>query len=162
MNENEVLQNVAGTINEEPVSFDVGYTDWLKRKRKRSFPIKPLVLGSLTRISKLFLGIDLSNITSGNFATAVLELMKDHSHTTAEIVAIAVTNQKKYPSKKLIEFFIYHLDAQQLNSLLAVVLKQADMMIFINTIVSIRSLNVLEKKENGTAKSEASPQSQGS
>lgn len=153
--EKDVLQQVTGTLTEEPISFEVDYRDLFMRSKKRKFEVKPLVLGSLARISSLYVSIDIEKITSGKSS---FEVIKDHSRTVAEIVAIAVTNRKEYPSKKLIDFFFYHLTVNELATLLLIVLKQANVVNFILTIASMRNLNVLESRE----KKEVSQKSQGS
>jgi hypothetical protein len=157
MNDKDVLQNASSVITEEQVSFDVDYTDVFKRSRKKTFQVKPLVLGSLARISTLYLGIELEKIKT-NAAQSSFEVMKDHCRSVAEIVAIAVTNEKKYPSKQLIDFFYYNLTVKELATLLVIILKQADVVNFILTIASMKNLNVLNVKE----KKEVSQQSQGS
>jgi hypothetical protein len=157
MNDKDVLQSVNQVLTEEPVSFDVTYTDLLKKSRKRTFKVKPLVLGSLARISSLYISIDMEKVKQ-NAAQSSFEIMKDHCRSVAEIVAIAVTNEKQYPSQKLIDFFYYNLNVHELADLLVIILKQADVVNFILTIASMKNLNVL----NVIEKKEVSQQSQGS
>lgn len=77
----------------------------------------------------------------------------NHSRTCAEVVAIAVTESKQNPSKQLIDVFFYNLSKDDLNTALRIVLQQMNTLDFLNTIVSVKSLNVLEMRKHAIAPS---------
>ena len=165
MNETETLASVSDAINHQAIRFEidviaVGFQKVYKKfglfKGKKIFEISPLTLSQLQRISKIILDIDLKDLTP----SGVLKLMAEHSHSCAEMVAIAVTRSAEKPSKKLVNLFFNSLSQEDMHIALQIVLKQMSVINFINTIASVRSLNVLEKKPvnvKGAEKKEESP-----
>ena len=145
------LQQSADAILEKPViiSVDDPATTWPEkllvklrlRKEKRVFHVKPLVLGSLVRISKILLSIDKSKLTKEALENKQelfninFELMQRHSLQMAEVVAIAVTNEKKEPSKDLVNFFLYKLTAKELMAVFTVIMQQMNVQDFISSII---------------------------
>jgi hypothetical protein len=122
----------------------------------KSFEVKPLTLSQLHRISKLIIDID------GKVQTAndIFIMLRDHARTCAEIVAIAVSDSRHEPSKKIVDTFFFNLDHKDMDAALNIVMKQMEVINFINTIASIKSLNVLERKPAGAQsakKEEARP-----
>lgn len=150
MEENEILRKVPDAVTGEAVAFDVDILPkstlhgWLQQRKlkptKRYFEIRPLTLGTLQRISKLLIEVQIQNLTPDD----LLRLMGEHTTTMAHIIALAVTNTKQPPRKELIEFFIYNLSKEDLSVVLSIVLKQMDVLSFTKSIISIRSLNILE------------------
>jgi hypothetical protein len=170
--ETEVLKKVADAVTQKAITFDLDVTahTWWQRllqrlrlmPKKRSFSINPLTLNQLQKISKLLLPIALNDFTPDG----ILKLMINHGRDCAEIVAIAVTESRQDPSKKLIDTFFFNLAKDDMTTALKIVLHQMSVLNFITTIASIRSLNTLETKSHASAKSvegsEVNPQTQGS
>jgi hypothetical protein len=154
------LKQTADAILQKPVtiSIDTPADNWKQRilvklrlrKEKRVFEVRPLVLGSLIRISELLLSIDKQSITQEKledkqqFLSLNFELMRKHSRQMAEVVAIAVTNEKKEPDNTLTDFFLYHLTPGELLEVFMVIVQQMNVSGFINCIISIRGINVME------------------
>jgi hypothetical protein len=150
----ETLTEVANTLLEKSVTIEVDILNpgWFEKflikrgwkKPKRTFIIKPLCLGSLIKISKLILEIDVSIIGEKNYQEVGYKLMKGYSHVLAEIVAIAIINAKTDPPKELTSFLLHNLSAKELLSISMLVLKQLDTSSFIASIISIRGVNILQ------------------
>jgi len=160
LSEKTVLKAVSDTVTSKAVSFDIDIR--VKnifgrvREKKKSFVVRPLTPSQLQRISKLIIDIDIDEITIAR----VFHLLRDHARTCAEIVAIAVSESREEPSDELIDLFFHNLDHADMDTALKIVLQQMEVVNFINTIVSIKSLNVLERKPAGAqnaGKNEASP-----
>jgi hypothetical protein len=155
--EKTLLRKVADTIEEKSITFDIDVPGLFGKKKKRSFEVKPLTLSQLQRISKLLLDIDGKVVTAND----IFILLRDHAWTCAEIVAIAVTESRRHPSKRLINLFFNNLDHGDMDTALNIVFKQMEVINFTNTIISIKTLNVLERKPAGVQsakKGEVSPQ----
>lgn len=162
MSEQNELQQTADAILQTGVTItvDVQARTWYERllqkwklqKSKRVFVVKPLVLGSLVRISKLLLSIDNSLLTKElldekqkfQLLNVNYDLMQKHSEAMARIMAIAVTNSKAEPSEQLVNFFLYNLTPAELRKVFGVVVMQLDVVGFTSSIISVRGLNVLE------------------
>jgi hypothetical protein len=163
----EILENVASAITEETINFDVdvradeeaGFIKKLLRKNKatkRFFVIRPLTMGTAMRISRLMM-----RVKPGRFDyNGLMDEMGKSNDKMAEILALAVTNKKKLPSPKMIEFFLFNVTAGEMQALCSMVIKQMGVEAFLNTIVLMRGINALEisKKEAEEPKEETSPQ----
>jgi hypothetical protein len=170
---NQTLAQVADAVLEKPVTFEIILIPqtpvhrWLQRKgwrpSKKSFTIKPVVLGSLLRISDLLLSIDLEILQKGKgFLDKSYHLVSHHTDTLVRIIAIAIQNTRQEPSSALISLLKTNLSTKELMTLLSLVLKQMDLQNFIASIISIRGLNVLESEARKSESSEVSPSIQGS
>lgn len=139
-------------------------------KEKRTFVVKPLVLGSLVRVSKLLLSIDNSLLTrelidrDNRFDLYNLnyQMMAQHAEAMARVIAIAVINEKKEPPESLVEFFLYRLTPKELLQVFTVVLNQIDVSGFTSSIISARGLSVLESQDASAKNAAMNPAIQGS
>jgi len=149
----EILKNVADTIAEKPVEIkiDILKRTWyhkLTKRKQRVFEIKPLALGSLVKISKELIDIDMSLFDTSNLLESNYKLIDNYGEKMARIIAIAVVNQKQDPANELVQFFINNLSAKELLQVASIVLQQMNISDFMHTIISIKGANVLQK---GTA-----------
>lgn len=152
MNEKEVLSQASDTILQEPVTLTVDVRPtgtihrllqkWSLQPAKRTFHVRPLTLGTLVRISKLLLAIDVKSVDDLKALGANYQLMGGHGKAIAEIIALAVTNTKARPAKSLIDFFLHNLTPQELVAVLLIVVKQMDIQSFSLTIVLILGLQI--------------------
>jgi len=156
----QIKAREAETILQKPVilTIDTPAKNWYERllvklkirQEKRVFEIKPLVLGSLIRVSERLLSIDKEMLTKErledkqHFLTLNFELMQRHCKQVAEIVAITVTNEKKEPPKSLVNFFLYQLTSKELMQVFSVVVQQMNVSDFIGCIISIIGTNIME------------------
>lgn len=164
----QTLSKVADTITSKPASFEIIFIPqnklhaWLIKKKilpgKKTFEIKPIVLGNLLRISKLLLTIQGSKGSDKSLLDQAYNLVRDHTETVVEIIAIAIQNNKYEPAAKLKRQIAENLTPKEVLHLVSAVLQQLDLTNFISSIISIRGLNVLDSGE----KKEVSPASQGS
>jgi hypothetical protein len=160
LDEKTVLKQVADTITSKAITFEIDIRERTifgrVKEKKKSFVIRPLTPSQLQRISKLIIDIDIKDIS----VATVFHVLRDHARTCAEIVAIAVSESREHPSDELIDLFFHNLDQADMDTALKIVLQQMEVVNFINTIVSIKSLNVLERRPVGAqnaGKNEASP-----
>lgn len=169
MDNPETLGRVSDSILQEPVKItvDVRATSvmekwlmkWGIKPSKRVFAIYPIVFGNLIRISKLVRSINM-NLQATNLLDASFEAMSEHGDAMARIIAMAIQQQKQEPSEKMVRFILGNFTAQEMKTVLSVVLRQMDVQSFMMSIISMKGLNVLDKKENG--KAEVSPAEKGS
>lgn len=176
--EKKALSETADAIlqNSVTVTVDTPARTWWERllvrvglrKEQRVFHVKPLVLGSLIRVSKLLLSIDNSQFTSerinrrSEFLNLGYGLAEQHGQHMARIVAIAVTNEQKEPSDSLVNFFLHHLTATELQRVFGIVMQQMEIQNFIVSIISARGLNVLEEKDANAPNAGMNPATKGS
>ncbi len=153
LNEGEMLAQTASAVLDEPITIEVGiimptWKDKLlsrlgMKKDKQTFVIRPATLGTMIRISRELISIDLKTFDQNNLLESNYHLIDQHAERLARIVAMAVTNSKQDPSQSLIEFFLHNLTSQELMRCVNIVLKQMDVTNFMYSIISIKGTNVL-------------------
>lgn len=160
--EKETLQKVSDTTTDKPVTIEVDIYPqtrvqaflqrWGVLPKKRVFLLKPIFLGTMLRISKLLLTLDMKlpekDGTPGfNHLEANYEAISQHAGTMAKIVALAIQNTEKEPDGKLERFVMNNFTSKEMMSVLIAVLNQMDLKNFMISIISVRGLNVLETRK---------------
>lgn len=168
----ETLKKVADATVQQPVEFEVDIMpqnfiqrklqEWGIRPKKRIFTIRPIVLGNLIRISKILLSIDMNVFNEANLLESNYKMMELHADDLVKIVAIGIQNTKAEPSARLIDLIKTQFSAVEFWNIVLLIRSQMHVQHFMNTIISVRGLNVLDKKEEKNGKQEVSPMSQGS
>ncbi|GAA4328574.1 hypothetical protein [Flaviaesturariibacter amylovorans] len=156
INLKETLRDAAQAVVQDPITLTVDITPQgrfhalLQRlrlaPRKRTLCIRPATLGTLQRISALVLTIDQEALRKGMLSGSY-ELADKHAPTIARIIALAVTNRRALPSAGLERFILEQFSPGALVQTLGIVMHQLDIKSFTTAIVSIRGLNLLEKRE---------------
>lgn len=162
---NEQLQKVPETILQEPVrlSVDIRAANkihgllqrWKWLPKERIFTIYPIVAGSLIKISKLLLSMDVDPDTlkdANSLFQNAYKQMEEHTETMAKILAIAFVNRNEDPSQRLINFILNNFTSKEIKSTIGIVVSQMDVVSFTSSIISVRAMNLLQM----------SPQDQGS
>lgn len=116
----------------------------VRRQRKLKFVLHPACLGTLIKISKALLSIDVQEEDKGNLLHLSHRLMEAHSGTLAYVVALAIVNRKEEPPKELIEVLKYNLTPDELLHITKRVIQQMDISNFVASISLIKGANVLE------------------
>jgi len=110
----------------------------------KKFILKPLVLGTLQRISAKLVGIG-CELKSEDMWEESLKSSATNSKEMAEIIALAIWNRKQLPPKSLVEFIYYNLSSAELFNILMVVIKQMNVKDFMTSIMSVRGLSLLNR-----------------
>lgn len=136
---------------------------WLQKKgwlpSKKKYQMRPITLGNLIRISRLLLTInpDVEQLKKGKFLDISYHAVMNHSETIVKICAIAIKNAKADPGAALQSELRHNLTAKELMTILMIVLQQMDISAFMQSIILIRGLNVLESGEKKNEPNEVSP-----
>ena len=109
----------------------------------------------MMRISKLLLQIDI-NIRD-HTTDFLYKAIEQHGDVIARVIAVAITNKREEPSQKLVDFIIYNFTSKELFGVLTIVLRQMDVGSFINSIISMKGLSVLESGAKKNGSTEVSP-----
>jgi hypothetical protein len=155
----ETLLQVSETTLDKPDTIEVDVNPvsrfhalmqrWGIAKKKRVFVLKPIYLGTLIRISKLILSVDLHIPHNGEGQTTreMLEAnyhsIIKHGETLAEIVALAIQNSKEEAKPELVQFILHNFTSSELVNVLILVLKRMNLSNFMTSIISVRGMNVL-------------------
>lgn len=160
MENEKTLAQVADSTLEEPLRITVDVRpqsflhqkmqQWRWKPKKKEFLLYPICLGNLIRISKLLLSIKLDmpdtkdpENSAGSLMDVNYKAMSEHSYTLAEIVALALQNNKQAASPVLIRFILQNFTSKEMMGVLTLVIKQMDLANFMSSIISVRGLNVL-------------------
>jgi hypothetical protein len=167
----DILGQVADTTLSKAVELSVDIRPrnkihrWLQTKKwrpaKRMLYIHPAFLGTLIRISKLLLSIDLAVLTKDNLLDGNYKLAREHGHKMAMIIAAAVHNRESEPPDKLVEFITWNFSTVELMNVVAIVTRQLGVTSFMSSIISMKGLNVLDSEPRKNGKNGVSPMEQG-
>lgn len=149
--EKDVHKFAADTILQEGIDFivEVEKQNWLHRvgilPKEKKYIIKPLVAGTLIRISKIMVDMKFTEkISKEDFMTVGIELMSDNINPLVEIIAYAVTNSESKPSKKLLRFLRANITMVEILDLLSLVIKQMNVAPFMSSIISVKGMSLIK------------------
>jgi PDZ domain-containing secreted protein len=152
-----IAENTVNAFFQEPVlvTITVNKITWLHLlhilPKKRKFIIKPIVLGTLLRISKEVYAItdpgDTSELKDINLVAKTLEIALSDTEHLINVLAFVITNSKKMPSQRLKNFLRENLDTNESFKLITVMVGQLNVMSFINSITLIKRVSLLNKGE---------------
>jgi hypothetical protein len=147
--EKTLLNKTAEAVLEKATTIEVDILHpslWqrLKREKKKTFVIKPASLATLTNISQQFLDVEVDLSDRTNILKLVQQLAIKESYRLAKIIAYAIHNSRDEPSKELIDFVYYNFEVAELQKVVAIVMEKINYGSFLNSIVSIKGMNVLE------------------
>lgn len=123
--------------------------------KEKKFIIRPLKLGALINISKLFLEIGEAEIGEQSVFQEGIKNMR-HVETFAKVIAVAIINKQEKPSKKLVNFLIKNLTAGELLKIVNLVVKQMDISSFFFAVVAIKGIDMTSGPKPSGVQSEGS------
>jgi hypothetical protein len=152
------LKKVADTILEEgiDIDFDVrsqgrwhSLLQWLRIKPKVvTKRLKPVTLGTLIKISKLLIDIDMSVFDMKNLLESNYQAIVKHGGAVAKIVAIAIDGRRADPPQDLVDMVIDNFTAKELQATTALIFGQMDIENFMLSIFSVKGgMQILEKSQ---------------
>lgn len=173
--EQTILSSVADMVTQQPVELEVDIAprnrmhavlqQWGILPKKKVLVIRPIYYGTLIRISQLLLGIDMSKYDISHVHESNYTIIRDHGIAIATIIAEAIHNRRSAAPERLVSFIMDNFTNKELLSTLLIVLQQMNIKDFMTSIISVRGMNVLERK-TASAKiaenNEVSPMDQGS
>jgi len=157
INNTDILLQVADTFTgkTDTLTYKITPRNWLHKKlmeyglqpKQKSYTLTHFKVGNMYRVSKALLKVPSGFLLFGS-DTHVKELhtlVADHLEDIAYVVAIAITNSKEEPPRSLIEEIKWQFDVDQLLAFCSYLSKRGDTKNFLNSIVSIRGLDVLSQ-----------------
>lgn len=154
-----MLKKTAETILDEPIVLTVDikpqskFHSLLQRLRikpkKINYSIHGTTLRNMLRISKLLIDINLKPIPDNGVTEWSYNILITESERMAEIIAIAIHNSRSERPRSLINLIMDNFTASELKGVTSLVLDRLNVADFINSIASVRTMNLL---------SQASPQ----
>jgi hypothetical protein len=153
MEENKILSDAADTIIDSPVTFEITVKNkrmW--QKPKRPFQITGASLGTMVKISKELLAIDLKTFDKGNILDSNYILIEKHAERMARIIAFAIVNNKADPPGSLVSFLLHNLTSVELQKLVNIVLKKIDITSFLTTIIMVKGMTIMNPTDQVSKK----------
>lgn len=152
-NEKIILGKSADTVVDKKTTITIDITPsnklhkFLQQKgwlpKQKTFEISGTKMGTLIRISKLLLAIDLSEFDSNNVLESNYKAIEKHGRTLAECIALCIHNQKSEVPNSLIELLLNNLSTAELHGILGIILSKMDLKNFMSSIISIKGMNIL-------------------
>lgn len=117
------------------------------RPLERQFILKPLVVGSVIRITKVMLDMEFpeEKVSAEDFVKQSISLMNTNVPKFVEIIAYAITNQETNPSVSLLKFLKDNLTQQEIMSLLSIIVEQLNIKDFMSSIISLKGVSLIKK-----------------
>lgn len=146
-NDIEIKAAAAITGETKKVTIRVNNLRWWHRLKlvpiARTYYVRPLSMGSLMRVSKLLLeiGYDIDAADPWNEGLKAAH----QAHKMAFVCAIALSNGRENPSRKMVNWLLNNLTPKELLGVLGVVVRQMDMKSFISSIISVRGMSLLNQ-----------------
>ncbi|MCK4447171.1 MAG: hypothetical protein KAW56_08815 [Candidatus Marinimicrobia bacterium] len=156
-----IKQDAIDSILEKGVDFTITITHknilhkFNLSPTERKFIIYPIKMGALLKISKILLDLDTEELigvmkTEGKEVN-ILDLgaknIVENKDKLIMMIAYGITNCEKEPPKSLIKFLNENLTAKEGLKLMTLVVQQMDVSPFLASLVSIKGMNLLAKKE---------------
>ncbi|MFN3341903.1 MAG: hypothetical protein ACK40M_04355 [Flavobacteriales bacterium] len=148
-----VLAAAVDTITEKTFNFDITIVPkgkvhaLLQRfrlaRKKVSFELRPVSVGTLYRISKMILSLEIDNGAELNQLTRSYLRVKENAECIIDICAAAIHNQKSEAPDSLKALIRDNLTSQELMKLMALVVNTLAIENFIVSIVLVKGMNVL-------------------
>jgi hypothetical protein len=153
----DIAEKTVKAIMQEPIEVRVTINrlNLLHRigilKKERKFILRPLYLGTLLRISKVVFDIkdiqEEGELKDINLVAKALEMALMNTDKLIDVIALAITNNKILPDKKLKKFLMENLDAQQAFQLVTMISAQINVLSFINSIILIKRVSLINQGE---------------
>jgi hypothetical protein len=151
MKHTDTLMQVADTVTDAPIKVTVDVKPQNRmhalmqriglKPKVKVFQLQQITFGNLIRISKILVGID------GDIMTIIKDGYKSidaYGPFLSRIVAIALHNKKSWPPDSLSDFIDTNITSAEMADIFAVILKQMNVQGFLNSIILIKGVNVLE------------------
>lgn len=159
----ETLKKVSDVTVERPVQITVDVNPqgrlhrilqrWGILPKKRVFELGQIKLGTLIRISRYLLEIEMTIPDRNNLLEVNYKAIDEHGEKLAIIIAMAIQNSKADVSKKLVMFIMQNFTTKELFGVLSIVVQQMDLTSFMSSIISIKGMNVLATGKPANAQS---------
>ncbi|MCK9328056.1 MAG: hypothetical protein M0P69_21350 [Bacteroidales bacterium] len=156
MSKEEIEARALGAILEEGVDFTVtvnrpGILHRMQiRPRTRTFVIRPLVLGTLVRISKTLSSMDVISLdgarSEAGIFSAAIDGMNRNMDGLVDVLAAAIHNRESNPPERLRRFLRENLTPKEATALLGIVLGQMGVSDFLGFMVSVNALAITGTK----------------
>lgn len=153
----EVLINTADAVLEKGVSFRIrlrpkNRIHKLLQKLKilpveKRYTLGPLCLGSLVKISKIILLIEVETMDNGKILENIYRAISEHTDHVIEAIGHAIINGKEDPPPAMLELLKSEMTAQDMAKCLTVLIDHMDLRSFIHSITLIRGLYVMKTDE---------------
>jgi hypothetical protein len=177
----QLHQEAASVAIDEGIDFTitVAHLTWFHRCMHRLFPrwdvfalerefnIKPAYTGTLLKVSKLLLGMDIPddpNLKGAAFIEAMMRGVVENRDKMIRILALAIHNRESEPPESLLRFLGDNLTANELMTLVQAAVRQMDITRFFVSTALARNMGVIGPMKNhadtpatsGTASTESS------
>ena len=155
MNHKEGIDNTVDAILEQPIKITIHVDNptWKHKLRfvpkSQTFILKPLVCGSILRISKIIESMELER--EGFNDKVLMEVGVDqvvrNMDKMIEVVAIAMMNSETRPSKSLMRYLMENTKPSEIFNIVRIIIKQMDVMGFMTSIILIKGMSLFKAEE---------------
>lgn len=158
MTEKEILKKVSDAVTEEPIIIKLksNRPNWINKTpvlarffrfigllTERKITVNALTLGTVYRISALINEMLIAKADPKYLKDWIYALVEDNSVLISEVLATAIWNKKGQVPESLKEWVLYNFTLKEIEQAVRMLVDNIDIGAFTNTIVSVRSVNIL-------------------
>lgn len=166
MKEKEILKKVSDAVTEEPITIKLKSNRpiWINKMPvlarffrfigiypEKTIIVNALTLGTVYRISALINEMMITKADPKYLKDWIYALIEDNSVLVAEVIATAIWNKKGQVPESLKEWVLYTFTLKEIAGVTVALVDNIDISSFTNTIVSVRSVNILSPEEASQA-----------
>jgi hypothetical protein len=151
----KVEQAAIKTVLQEGIDFfvTVNKPNYLHKikvlKSQYHFNIRPLVLGTLIRVSDIMVEMNLpETVSKDNWMTTGIGLMQKQTDRLLDIVALAIHNDKGPPNRRIKRILKNNATPEELLALITYVITQMDVSGFMKSIISVKGMSLIKEEES--------------
>lgn len=163
MTEPKVFSDVADTVTEKPVSFDIDVKPKSKIHKlllrlklaptKHHFEIKPQRFRNVYRIAGRAVTFDVSAIVdSEDGIDAMMNIMAKHGKDIEYIVAAALQNDHREPTQELLDIVGNDFEIEDIYTVLVIAVSNYRIQSFLNSTALIVGMKAILNKQAGPMK----------
>ena len=155
MTQKEGIDSTVDAILEQPVKITIRVDNptWKHKlrlvQRSQTFILKPLVCGTILRISKV---IESMELDKNGFDDKILmdvgvDQVVKNMNKMIEVVALAMTNTESGPSNSLRRYLLENARPSEIFTIIKIIIKQMNVMDFMTSIILIKGMSLFKKEE---------------
>lgn len=153
-----MIDKIADALLQEdiPIEFDVRPVNWLHlilqrmklKPVRQTFTLRPVTLGTLIKISKLLIDIDMNIFDIKNILESNYQAIVKHGVSYAKIIAIAIHGKPGNVPESLVNSIVNNFTTKELEGAMNIVFNQMSIANFMSSIISMKgNLQVVEMSQ---------------
>lgn len=160
MTENELFSNEIDIALDEPIKLSIDIIPrnrleallmkWRVLPKARKFNIKGATSGTLARISKVAMMMDIKEKPDDGIISWSFEHISQYTDHVLQIIAIAIHNKEPEVPQDLIRFLKRNVLAKDMATLASIIISKLHLDPFMNTTLALGRINIMKEPDQAS------------